>query len=66
MAQRGQSIWQSRYLVIRTMFRSIAVSASSADGRPPAYRSAANETFLNKNGIVKPHPSQESEKPGDA
>jgi transposase, IS5 family len=34
MAQRRQSIWQSRYLGIRTMSRSIAVSASSADGRP--------------------------------
>ena len=78
MAQRRQSIWQSRYLAIRTMSRSIAVSASSADGRPKmrlpmravvcakvdksntasgvwadtAYRSAANETFLNKNGFV--------------
>ena len=80
MAQRRQSIWQSRYLAIRTMSRSISVSASSADGRPQmrlrmravvcakacstrairragwwadiAYRSAANETFLNKNGFV--------------
>ena len=34
MAQCRQSIWQSRYLAIRTMSRSIAVSASSADGRP--------------------------------
>jgi transposase len=28
------AIWQSRYLAIRTMSRSISVSASSADGRP--------------------------------
>ena len=51
MAQRRQSIWQSRSLAIRTMSRSIAVSALSADGRPQrlptravadtAYRSAA-------------------------
>jgi hypothetical protein len=34
MARHRQSIWQSRSLAIRTMFRSIAVSASSADGRP--------------------------------
>jgi hypothetical protein len=34
MAQRRQSIWQSRYLAIRTMSRLIAVSGSSADGRP--------------------------------
>ena len=33
MAQR-QSIWQSRYLAIRTMSRSIVVLASSADGPP--------------------------------
>src|SRR5215510_9156308 len=87
MARRRQSIWQSRYLAIRTMSRSIAVSASSADGRPQmrlpmrvvvcakayrgahgrvldksntasgvwadtACRSAANETFLTKNGFV--------------
>ncbi len=34
MAQRRQSIWQPRCLAIRTLSRSIAVSASSADGRP--------------------------------
>jgi hypothetical protein len=34
MAQCRQSIWQFRYLAIRTMSRSIAISASSADGRP--------------------------------
>jgi hypothetical protein len=71
---------QSRSLAIRTMSRSIAVSASSANGRPqmrlpmravvcakacstrairragcgpiPPIESAANETFLNKNGFV--------------
>ena len=32
--QCRQSIWQSRYLAIRTISRSIAVSASSADGPP--------------------------------
>jgi transposase len=35
MAQCRQSIWQFRYLAIRTMSRSIVISASSADGRPP-------------------------------
>jgi hypothetical protein len=34
MVKCRQSIWQSRYLAIRTMSRSIAVLASSADGRP--------------------------------
>ena len=34
MVQCRQWVWQSRYLAIRTMSRSIAVSASSADGRP--------------------------------
>src|SRR5215469_126143 len=33
-ARCHQSIWQSRYLAIRTMFRSIAISASSVDGLP--------------------------------
>ena len=28
-----------------------------------AYRSAANETFLNKNGLRQPYPSQEAERP---
>ena len=37
-SKRRQSIWQSRYLAIRTMSRSIAVSASSADGRPQMRR----------------------------
>src|SRR5262245_3340154 len=34
MARRRQSIWQYRFLAIRTMSRSIAVSASFVDGQP--------------------------------
>jgi hypothetical protein len=79
MAHCQQSTWRYRSLAIRATYRSIAASASSANGRRPtppltrarlreglldktntasgvwadtAYRSATNETFIEKNGLV--------------